>query len=229
MEQIALEAEKREEKGKVPAKILRQKGFIPVVLYGKKTKSLPLKIQTISLKKAIEKGGGHKIFKLKISGTPASEEKTCVIQEIQKDPFGITLLHIDFHEISMQEKIKSKSPLELIGTAPGVKEGGIVDHVLWEIEVESLPLNIPEKLTLDISTLMINQSLHVKDIKPLEGVQILNPPEEVVVVIHPPRVEETPAAAETQTAAPAAAAQPEVISKGKKEEEEEAAEEKPKK
>jgi large subunit ribosomal protein L25 len=229
MEQIVLEVEKREETGKVAAKLLRQKGLIPVVLYGKKTKTFPLKIQAATFKKVLEKGGVHKIFNLKVSTDHSSEEKTCVIQEIQKDPFGKIILHVDFHEISMQDKIKSKIPLELTGTSPGIKEGGIVDHVLWEVEVESLPLNLPEKILIDISTLTINQSLHVRDIKPLEGVEILNDPEEVLVVIHPPRTEEAPAAAEATLAVqPAAPTQPEVISKGKKEEEE-TPEEKPKK
>jgi large subunit ribosomal protein L25 len=228
METIALEAKKRKEKGKVAAKLFRQKGLIPGVVFGKKTPSLPLLIPRQSLEKALYLGAAHKIVNLKIETEHSKEEKMCVIQEIQRDVFGKQVLHVDFHEISMEEKITSKVPLELVGTPKGVKAGGILDHVLWEVEVKALPIKMPEKITLDVSGLDITQSLHVKDIKPPEGVEILEDPEEIVVVLHPPRVEEVPGA-EGTVAQPSTPAQPEVISKGKKETEESEGAEKPKK
>lgn len=229
MQTIALDAKKREEKGKVAAKVLRQGGQVPAVVFGKKTESLPLSVPTQHLEKALHSGAAHKIVNLKIEN---GGEKMCVILEVQRDTFGKKLLHVDFHEISMEEKIASQVPVELLGTPVGVRDGGIIDHVMREVEVRALPLALPEKLTLDVSSLTIHQSLHVKDLKPPEGAEILHDAEDVVVVVHPPRVEEAPVAVATAegaaaTAAPAASAQPEVITKGKKEEE--GAEEKPKK
>lgn len=234
MKQISLDAKKREETGKTLVKLSRRQALIPGVVYGKKTKSLPIVIGLKELEKILIQGAAHKIVKLQIASNGAHQEKMCMIQEIQRDALGSRILHVDFHHISMEEKIEATVPLSLQGDPAGLKEGGVLDHVLWEIEVKALPMNLPEKLTLDVSALLINQSLHVKDIPVPEGVEVIHNLEEVVVVVHPPRVEELPTAVATTAeagAAAAAPAQPEVISKGKKEEEEPAAAEtaKPKK
>lgn len=222
MEQITLEVKHRKEKGKVLAKRLRSLGMIPGIVYGKETAaSFPVFVETQRFDKILHQGAAHKIILLQIEQDSSREEKFCVIQEIQRDAFGDQILHVDFHHISMEEKLQSKVPLTLHGEAIGVKDGGVVDQVLWEIKIEALPINLPEKLVLDITPLAINQSFHVRDIPVPEGVTILEDREEVAVVIHPPRIEETPvavAAAEAGVAA-AAPAQPEVITKGKKEEE----------
>jgi len=236
MEQIALDAAKRNETGKTHVRKSRQNGIIPAVLYGKKTETISIAVEKKALEKVLGHGAAHKIVNLKIkSENSPFEEKLCVIHEIQRDTFGTRVLHVDFHHISMEEKLTTKVPvaLEGEGEAPGIREGGILDHVLWEIEIRALPLNLPEKLTVNISHLSIHQSIHVKDIPLPQGVEILEDSEEIVAVIHPPRVEEMPvvAAAPTEGAAPSAGtagapattggtapAQPEVISKGKKEE-----------
>lgn len=231
MEQITLAATKRPERGKVHARLARSKGAVPAIIYGKKMDTVPLSIQAQALEKALAHGAAHKIVNLKIETGGAREEKLCLIHEIQKDVFGRRLLHVDFHHISMQDKITAKVPVELKGEPTGAKEGGILDHVLWELEVEALPANLPEKLTADVSSLAINQALHVKDVKLPEGVEVLDDPEEVVAVVHPPRAEEVavaaPSAEGTTAEAAATPAQPEVISKGKKEED--LVEEKPEK
>lgn len=236
MEQIVLEAKERSEKGKTVIKHSRREGWIPAVVYGRKSDTQLLFIPVAALDKALHRGAAHKIINLEIAGKNGKDEKPCVIHEIQRDVFGKRVLHIDFHQISMEEKITAKIPLTLKGEAPGIKEGGVLDHVLWEVEVKALPLTLPEKLTADISGLLINQSIHVRDIPLPEGVEILEDSSEVVAVIHPPRVEEVVAAPVVEAAVAVAPAQPEVISKGKKEEEgvpekapEKAKEEKPKK
>lgn len=231
MQQISLQAKARTEKGKSSARKARGEGIVPAVIYGKNMDSIPLSIQISALEKALSRGAAHKIVKLQIDRQGNSDEKLCVIHEIQKDTFGMRVLHVDFHHISMEEKITAKVPIRLHGEPQGAKAGGVLDHVLWEVEVEALPLNLPEKLEADVSSLGFHQAIHLKDLVLPEGVEILEDPEEIVAVVHPPRTEETPAvaavaaegAAATTTAA--TSAQPEVISKGKKEEEE--AEEKP--
>jgi len=219
MKQIALEAQKRDITGKAPIRKSRSDGFVPGVLYGKKTETLSITIALPALVKAIAQGAAHKIINLKIDTEPKGGEKLCVIHEIQRDTFGQKILHVDLHHISMDEKITSTVPIETQGSPVGLKEGGVLEHVLWEVEVEALPLNLPEKLIADVSSLGIHQSIHIKNLTLPEGVEILNDPEEIIAVVHPPRAEEVVAPTPAVEGAVATAAQPEVIAKGKKEEE----------
>lgn len=219
MQQIILEAQKREVKGKSSVRKIRTEGLVPGIVYGKKAENLQVSIPLPALVKAMAQGAAHKIINLKIDSSKKGDEKLCVIHEIQKDTFGQKILHVDFHHISMDEKITAKIPIEIEGTPAGTKEGGILEHVLWEVEIEALPLNLPEKLKVDVSALNIHGAIHVKDVVLPEGVKILEDAEEIVAVVHPPRAEEevvAPAPAEGAVAVPA---QPEVITKGKKEEE----------
>ncbi|MBU1006350.1 MAG: 50S ribosomal protein L25, partial [Candidatus Omnitrophica bacterium] len=154
---------------------------------------------------------------------------TVVLKEVQKDPIKDCLLHVDFQEISLTETLKVNVPIAAKGEAIGVKQdGGVLQHILWEVEVQCLPTNIPEKIEINISGLKMGDALHVKDIVMPEGVKILEDPEAVVFSVeHPKKVEDVIAAS-----AEGAMEEPEVI-KEKKEKPEDEAEgeeaEKPKK
>lgn len=224
MEFVDLHASFREGKGKEVNKKLRGEGFVPAVVYKKGEDAVSLKIDKRDLTRALHtEAGENVIIKLHIDGAKKKKERTVIVKETQRDPIKDYFLHVDFQEISLTETLKVKVPISAKGEAIGVKQdGGILQHVLWEMELECLPTNIPEKIDIDVSKLKIGDSIHVKDIQAPEGVKILDNPEEIVFSIeHPKKVEEV-------VAAPAEGEieEPELIrEKKEKPEEEEAAEE----
>ena len=223
MEFVELRAGLREGRGKESNKKLRGQGLVPAIVYKKGEETISLKIEQKDLLKALHtEAGENVIIKLHVDGIKKRKERTVVLKEIQKNPIKDYLLHVDFQEISLTEALKVKVPLAGKGEAIGVKQdGGVLQHVLWEAEVECLPTNIPEKIEIDISNLKIGDSIHVKDIQAPEGVKILDDPEAVAFTVeHPKKVEEViaaPAEGEIE--------EPEVIKEKKEKPEEEAAEE----
>ncbi len=216
MKTVPLKANQRGQAGKQAVKKLRAQKKIPAVVYGSGIKATPIDVSMDDFFRAVHtKAGENVIIQLTVSG-PKTFEKTVVIKEIQHNPVTDAIEHVDFNAISMTEKIKVNVPLHIKGDAPGVKEGGILDVVHHEIEVECLPTNIPERLGADISTLKIGDSIHVREITFPAGVVSQLGPDEVVVTMHAPKAEEVAAPEE-------APAEPEVIGKEKKEEGEEAA------
>jgi large subunit ribosomal protein L25 len=224
MERVNLETQLREEKGKQLVKRLRKGGLVPAVVYKGGTESLSLKLSGKDFLKVIgTKAGANVIINLQISGqdkkgsSKNANDKTVMIKEIQRDPVHGNVLHIDFNEISLTETLEVKVKVEPKGEAIGVKEGGTLERVMWEIEVECLPTQIPEKIEVDITNLKINDDVFVKDIVVPEGVKVLQDPELIVMSVKPPfveKVEEVP----VEGAAPE---EPELIRKKKEEEEEE--------
>ena len=214
MKTVPLKASQREQIGKREVKRLRADKRIPAVVYGAGIKTTVIEVGADDFFRVIHtKAGENVIIQLAVSG-PKNFEKTVVIKEIQRNPVTDAMVHVDFNAISLTEKIKVKVPLHVKGDAAGVKEGGVLDVVHHEIEVECLPTNIPERLDADISALKIGDTIHVREITFPSGVIPQLEPDEVVVAIHAPKAEEVPAAEE-------AAAEPEVIGKEKKEEGEE--------
>jgi len=217
MEKVILKAEKRDEKGKIKVKKMRREGLVPAICYKDGKEGVDLKINARELYHALHtKAGENVLITLKISGVKTGKEKTVIIKEIQSDPLQGEVLHIDFNEISLTEEIKVKVPLATHGEAEAViKEDGIVEHVIWEIEVECLPTQIPERLTAEIADLKIGDSIHIKDLVIPPGVKVLMDPEQVIITAKPP------AKAEVKEEVPdeAEMLEPEVIAKGKKPEE----------
>ncbi len=216
MKTVPLKASQRSAVGKQEVKKIRAQKRIPAVVYGHGIKATSIDMSVDDFLRAIHtKAGENVVIQLAVSGSK-SFEKTVVIKEIQLDPVTDSIKHVDFNAISLTEKIKVKVPLHVKGEAPGVKEGGILDVVHHEIEVECLPTEIPERLGADISALKIGEAIHVREIVFPSGVQPQLEPDEVVVAIHAPKAEEVAAAEE-------APAEPEVIGKKKEEEGAEAA------
>ena len=214
MKTVPLKAAQREQLGKQGARRLRAQKLIPGVVYGSGVKATSIEVNSDDFSRAIHtKAGENVIIQLAVAG-PKNFEKTVVIKEIQRNPQTDAIEHFDFNAISLTEKIKVKVPFHVKGDAPGVKEGGVLDVVHHEIEVECLPTNIPERLDADISALKIGDSIHIRELHFPSGVIPQLEADEVVVSIHAPKAEEAPAAEE-------AAAEPEVIGKAKKEEGEE--------
>lgn len=215
MEKIILKAEARTEVGKRVAKDLRAKGLIPANVYkgGKSATNLQIAIGDLTgiLR---TKAGENVIITLKISGDKAAKDKTVVIKEIQREPIKDQILHVDFNEISLDEALKVNVPLTAHGEPVGVKvDGGVLEHVIRELQVECLPTAIPEKLEVDVSNLKIGDAIHVKDINAPEGVKILNDAELIAMIVKPPKVE-----VPKEEVAAEGALEPELIRKKKEEE-----------
>jgi len=228
MDFVELKASLREEKGKEKNKKLRTAGLVPGVVYRKGEATLSLKVDSKSLSKALHTDAGENvIIKLFVEGDKKKKERIVVIKELQRNPFKDTLVHLDLNEISLTETLKVKVPLMAKGEAIGVKqEDGVLQHVVWEVEVECLPTNIPDKIEVDITNLKIGSTLSMKDILPPEGVKILGDPESIIFSVeHVKTVEEAVAAP-----AEGEALEPELIreKKEKEEAEEEAKAEAPK-
>jgi large subunit ribosomal protein L25 len=214
MATASLNATPRSEVGKGSARKLRANQRIPGVVYGHHRDATPLTIDARELDKLLGSiSPGTTVVELHLGGRMS---KT-LIREIQRHPFKRQVLHIDFQELVAGEKITVKVPIVFVGTAAGIKDGGTVEEVTREVEVEVDPANIPSHFEVDVSPLGINDSVHLSDIKVPEGVKILDDLEATVAVVAPPRiVEEPPPPAE---GAVEAAAEPELIRKPKDEEE----------
>jgi large subunit ribosomal protein L25 len=212
MKTVDLAVEKREKFGKGHAKRLRKTKRIPAILYGHKRESLALELSLTDLENVLKTGGGNVVLSLRISGMKKGDAPTALIKDLQVDPLTDVIRHVDFHAISLTEKIRVKVPLHEKGEAAGVKEGGVLEHVHWEIEVECLPTEIPEKIDVEIEHLKINDAIHVKDLHLPAGVVSAMDPEEVVFTVLPPMKEEVPVAAAEE-----APTEPEVIGKKKEE------------
>jgi large subunit ribosomal protein L25 len=232
MPEFVVPAESRTTTGKNANRKLRTRGLIPGVLYTSGKEAVAVQVSPGEIGTILKsKSGENTLFDLEIGG----KRRRVILKEFQREPLRGKLLHADFYEVALDKKIEVKVHIELEGTPVGVKlQGGIVDFVTRELEIECLPADIPEKIVVDISHLELGKHLRVSDLKVPEKVKLLVEPEVVVVHVVTPRAEEVAAEAapvEGATAEAAAAAEPEVIKKGKtdKAEGEAAADAKPEK
>jgi large subunit ribosomal protein L25 len=217
MARISITANKRDGHGKGVARSLRRENMVPAVLY-KKGESQSIKLPKKELAKVINTMSGEQVMvNLEFAG---GVKKLALLKDYQLDPVKGELLHSDFFEVSLTEKIRVTVHVTALGEPVGVKrDGGILQHTLRKIEIECLPDKMPDKIEVDISDLEIGQSIHVSDLKFDEGIRVLTDLGDVILsVITPVVVEE--AAPVTEEAITAEGAEPEIVKKGKKEEEE---------
>jgi large subunit ribosomal protein L25 len=187
--EVKLKAEKREESGKGPARRLRARGQVPGVLYGPELEPLELSVDAQDLWRVLHTDAGvNVLIDLKLDG----DEYLTMPREVQRDILRGTLLHVDFLRIRKDVAIQVRVPIHLTGESVGVKEGGVVEHHLWELQVECLPMEVPEAIEADITELAIGDSLQVEALPVPDGVTILTPMEETVVSVVPPPVIELP-------------------------------------
>lgn len=198
MEEIHLETELREEIGKGKVKKIRDAGLIPAVLYGEGKKSKALKISRSQfIKLSHQYHLENMVMTLDIKGDAKSKGHSCLIKEIQYDPVKGEIRHIDFNEISLTKAIKVKVPIVAKGEPVGVKmEGGSLEHILWEVEIECLPTEIPKEIEVDVSQLKMGESIHLKDIKIPANIKVLTDVETLVFsVVEPMKEQVAPAEA----------------------------------
>ena len=216
-QEVLLEARVRNELKKNKTDKMRRTGIVPAVVYKKGLVAIPLSLSVKDMEKVLHtSAGGNVIINLSVPENGKTANKTVIIKEIQYDHLKGSLLHVDFNEISLTEMLKVGVPVEAKGEAAGVKDGGILEHILWEVEIECLPTQIPEKIEADISGLKIGDSLHVKDLRVPGGVKILNDPELTIMSVKPPLVEKV-----AEVVPGAEITEPEVIREKKEEKEEE--------
>jgi large subunit ribosomal protein L25 len=215
MERIKIKVKPREKVGKEWAKKDRKVGEVPAIVYGKNT-NLAVAIPTVSLK--ILKSthfSKSSIVDMDIASKTKEENISVLIKDVQYHPLSEEVIHIDFMKVSLKDKIRVSVPVILKGEAKGTKEGGIVEQILWSLEVEGLPLDIPEKIEVEIQDLDIGDSIHVGDIKVADNLKIITHAEGTIVTVVE-KIEEEEAVAAVAEAAPEG---PEVIREKKETEE----------
>ena len=211
MEEVKLDVEVRQQIGSQKVKTVRlEEDMIPGVVYGLDHPPTTVKFDRRTYEKIRRQHHGEIVFHLNVL---ESEKKlrdySAVVKEEQHDAVSGRIIHVDFKRISLKEKIEVKIPLTASGEAVGAKkDGGSLDHVLWELDVVCLPTNIPEEIKVDVSALGIGDSLHVKDIILPDGLVTKHDPEAMVFTVVPPMKEEAPVEVDED-------AEPEVIKKGK--------------
>ena len=193
MQQVKLEAQKRDSSGKGAARGMRRAGQIPAILYGRKNEAIPIRIEERGFRDFLQNYGENAFINLEIAdhGT-----ENVMVKEIQRDPVSNELLHTDLLRISMDEPITSAATIILVGSAPGIQEGGILEFPHRQLTLRCLPTLLPEEIEVDINGLDIDDRLSVEDISLPEEIEILDDPNTRIVAVVPPRIEEEPEAEE---------------------------------
>jgi large subunit ribosomal protein L25 len=215
MPEIVVEARPRADFGKNVNRRLRAQGLIPGVLYGARKQAVPVAVSPKEIGSILRSASGENtLFDLQLDGS----RRKVILKEFQVEPIKGRLLHADFYEVALDQTLEVTVHIELSGVPTGVKvEGGVLDFVTRELEVECLPTEIPEKIVVDVSELALGKHVRVSDIKVPDRVKVLTEPDVVIAHVVAPRAEEVAAVPEA-AAAPAegeAVAEPEVIKKGK--------------
>ena len=189
MQKIQLQANARKEINKKSTKELRKQGHIPAVLYGHGIETLNLTVEQKKFEQMIKKTHGENVLiSLSIDSDGSSKQETVMIRDIQYHPVSDGLLHIDFYKILLHEKITTRINIVLTGQAAGVKEGGVLDHSMRDVEVSCLPDKMPGHFEVDVTHMEIGSSIHIRDLKIPEGVEVLADAEQAIVSIVPPTI-----------------------------------------
>jgi large subunit ribosomal protein L25 len=213
VETLEIQAAARDRKNKRDAKRLLRGGKIPGVLYGPKMQTVNLEFDKREFSSRIGGLEGSHLVRLKSSATSLAD-KVALVKDMQYHPISGEVIHADLYEVDLTAKITVHVPLHFVGKAAGVVRGGILQPIVREIEVECLPLDIPEYFNVDVSALDIGDSAHIEDLVMPEGVTAIYESNLALVAVVPPTVEEAPAAAAAPAeGAEAVAATPEAAPK----------------
>ena len=182
-ENVDLQAKEREERGKNAARRLRASGMIPAVLYGDGDgRSTALAVPDKVVDYTLHHLGDNALYDIDLGSGAA----TARIVDVQRDPVSGRLIHVDFAPVDMLERIEVTVPLHVVGEAPGTEEGGVLQQVAYELQIESLPGDIPQEIMLDVSTLGMNENLTLADVTLPEGVSLVSDPEDVAATVTAP-------------------------------------------
>jgi large subunit ribosomal protein L25 len=206
-----LEAESRDTHGKRNTKRLRSGGKVPAVLYGHGQKTVSLAVPAEQIRAAIRHGS--RVVKLK-----GAANDSALIRDLQYDTFGLEILHVDFARVSEHERVRVEVPLEIRGQAAGLKEGGVIEHLIHTVEIECPVSAIPDKVVINVANLKLDDSMTVGQATLPEGAKIVSGADEIAVQCLKPKEEEEEGAAEPGAEG---AVEPELIRKEKAAEDEE--------
>src|SRR5947199_1307884 len=190
-ERIKLTVRERDSRGSADARRLRKQGFIPGVLYGKWKSSYAIAVPEREVRRVLTGAGGlHAILDVVLEGQKTPHAS--ILKDYQQDPIRGHISHVDLHEVRLDQPIQASVTVQLVGEPAGAKEGGVLSQVQREINVEALPMEIPEHIDLDVSGMAIGDTLRLADLAPMEGVTYLDNPEETVLasVGLPTKIEE---------------------------------------
>jgi large subunit ribosomal protein L25 len=193
MSELSIDVQKRTETGTNANRRLRQSGKIPAVVYGGGKETVPIQLTRKTLIDMLKSGENENaIFLLKLADS--GQERHAMIHDMQIDPLTRQIVHIDFQRILMTEKVKVQVPIELVGTAYGVKtEGGMIDFVHREVMLESLPGDIPKHIDLDVTELHVGQHVEAKDLQLPDGVTLAEEPDRIILSLGHTKAEESAA------------------------------------
>jgi large subunit ribosomal protein L25 len=211
MDKVTIEAKKRQISTKSALTQLRKKGRVPGIFYSKHHQSLPIDVEANALNPLVFTSKTH-LINLKVD---TGESFDCVVKDVQFDPVTDKIIHFDLIGLEVGEKVHIEVPVQLVGSAIGVKEGGLLQQFLHKLDIECLPTDIPEYIEVDITNLKKGHSIHVGDLK-VDKITFKQSPNSIIVsVTHQRTDKEAQPAVETEEIK-----EPEVISKGKAQEEE---------
>jgi len=201
MKSVALKAYPRSQVQRAEVKKLRAAGRVPATIYGRQAAPQNLEVNSKEFADLLHHAVSENLLVDLSVENDARAKRLALVQEIQHHPLDGKVLHVDFHEVAENEKVTVQVPVETTGEAAGVKVGGgTLEHILFKLKVRCLPKDLPEQIVLDVTALEIGKSIHLGDIKPPAGVEILGDKHITVVAVAAPRAEEEVAA----EAAPAA-------------------------
>jgi large subunit ribosomal protein L25 len=196
-ERVKLQVKSRDERGSSASRRLRARGLIPGVLYGDGENAHPFCVEERELRRALTGDHGlHAILDVVLEGQQNAHH--AVLKDYQLDPTRSRLLHIDLHEVRLDRPIHAQVVVELVGESEGVKEGGVLSQVARLVNVEALPMEVPDRLELDVSAMMIGDSLRLSDLRVPAGVTLLDDPETVLATVTPPTKIEEPEVVEEE-------------------------------
>ena len=208
METLEIEVNARQPGSKHQARRLRREGKIPAVLYGPKVQPLALELNRKDFSNRVAGLEGSHLVRMKSAST-ALADKVALVKEMQYHPITGDVIHADFYEVDLTARIEVSVPLHFVGKGAGVVRGGILQPIVREIQVECLPLDIPQFFNVDVSGLDIGDSVHIEDLSMPEGVTAIYDSNFALVTVATPTVEEEPTAAAAATPEAAAVASPE--------------------
>ena len=194
MDEITLNVESRDERGKGAARRLRRTGKVPGVFYGPKSTAMPIAVDRKDFASHVANLEGSHLIRFQ---SPVSElqKRVALVREIQHHPVTGGIIHVDFYEVDLTRKLRVTVPLHFIGKARGVADGGILQPIVREMEVECLPTDIPQFIEVDVTALAIHDAVHLEDVQMPTNVTAIVETNEAVVTVLPPTVEEVKAAA----------------------------------
>jgi large subunit ribosomal protein L25 len=208
METVEITIERRAQQGKGAARRLRASGKVPGILYGPKRTTTPIAVGAEEFDRKVAHLEGSHLIRLLQANDPELHERMVLVRELQLHPVTGRTLHADFYEVDLTERLTVAVTLHFIGKAVGVVNGGILQPILREVDVDCLPTEIPEFIEVDVSGLDIHDAVHAADLTLPEGVSLVGDPTRTVVTVLPPSIETKPGEVAAEGAAPPAEGAP---------------------